>query len=72
VKDGFAAATRDQELKIPGLEIMMLVSTENVTTQVNGAVKPGAPDKDALTARRNALAEIRKTEEAKPDSPANP
>jgi hypothetical protein len=65
VKDGFAAATRDQELKIPGLEIMMLVSTENVTAQVNRAVKPGTADKDALTARRNALGEIRKTEEVK-------
>jgi hypothetical protein len=65
VKDGFVASTREQEIKVPGLELMMLVSMEDVTAQVNGAVKPGMADKDALTARRNALGEIRKGEEAK-------
>jgi len=65
VKDGFAATTREQEIKVPGLELMMLVSTEDVTVRVNAAVKPGTADKDALTARRNALAELRKAEEAR-------
>ena len=65
VKDGFTAATREQEIKVPGLELMMLVSMENVTGPVNAAVKPGTADKDALTARRNALADLRKGEEAK-------
>jgi hypothetical protein len=65
VRDGFTAATREQELKVPGLELMMLVSTEDVTVRVNAAVKPGTADKDALTARRNALADLRKAEEAK-------
>ncbi len=65
VKDGFTAVTREQEIRVPGLEIMMLVSLENVTAQVNGAVKPGTADKDALTTRRNALADLRKIEEAK-------
>ncbi|MCX6547755.1 MAG: S46 family peptidase [Acidobacteria bacterium] len=65
VKDGFAAITREQEIKVPGLELMMLVSTEDVTVRVNAAVKPGTADKDALTARRNALAELRKAEEAR-------
>jgi len=65
VKDGFTAASRDGELKIPGLELMMLVSTEDVTARVNGAVKAGTADKDALTARRNALADLRKAEETK-------
>ncbi|MEI6473216.1 MAG: S46 family peptidase, partial [Holophagaceae bacterium] len=65
VKDGFAATTREQEIKVPGLELMMLVSTEDVTLRVNAAVKPGTADKDALTARRNALAELRKAEEAR-------
>jgi hypothetical protein len=64
VKDGFVAMTREQEIKVPGLELMMLVSTEDVTARVNGAVKPGTADKDALKARRNALADIRKAEEA--------
>jgi hypothetical protein len=65
VKDGFTAASRAQEIPIPGLELMMLVSMDNVTAQVNSAVKPGTADKDALTARRNALADIRKAEETK-------
>ncbi|MDR3683771.1 MAG: S46 family peptidase, partial [Geothrix sp.] len=65
VKDGFVAHRRDQELKIPGLELMMLVSMEDVTAQVNGAVAKGTADKDALTMRRNALADLRKAEEAK-------
>ena len=65
VRDGFTAATREQELKVPGLELMMLVSTEDVTARVNAAVKPGTADKDALTARRNALADLRKAEEAR-------
>ncbi|NWJ42225.1 MAG: S46 family peptidase [Geothrix sp.] len=65
VRNGFTAATRPQEVKVPGLELMMLVSSEDVTARVNGAVKPGTADKDALTARRNALADLRKVEEAK-------
>ncbi|HJV48751.1 MAG TPA: S46 family peptidase [Geothrix sp.] len=65
VRDGFTAATRADEIPVPGLELMMLVSMENVTDRVNGAVKPGTADKDALSARRNALAELRKAEEAR-------
>lgn len=65
VKDGFVAAARAQEIKVPGLELMMLVATEDVTARVNGAIKPGTADKDALTARRNALSELRKAEEAR-------
>lgn len=65
VKDGFTASKREQELKVPGLELMMLVSMKDVTMRVNAAVTTGMADKDALTARRNALGEIRRTEEAK-------
>ncbi len=65
VKDGFTANRREQELKVPGLELMMLVSMEDVTSRVNDAVSKGMADKDALTARRNALADLRKAEEAK-------
>ncbi len=65
VKDGFTAASRGQEIKVPGLELMMLVSMKDVTIRVNSAVTPGMADKDALTTRRNALADLRRTEEAK-------
>ena len=65
VRDGFVATTRQQELKVPGLELMLLVSTEDVTARVNGAVKAGATDAEALTLRRNALAGLRQAEEAR-------
>ncbi|HEX9082093.1 MAG TPA: S46 family peptidase, partial [Holophagaceae bacterium] len=64
VKDGFAATDRAQERKAPGLELMELVSSEDVTARVNAAVKPGMEDAAALAARRQALAAIRKAEEA--------
>jgi hypothetical protein len=65
VKDGFTTTTRGQELRVPGLELMMLVSTEDVTARVNGSVQAGMTDKAALAARRNALADLRKAEEAR-------
>jgi hypothetical protein len=65
IKNGFTAARRDQEIKVPGLELMMLVSQENVTVQVHAAVQPAMAEKDALKARQNALSQLRKSEEAK-------
>ncbi len=65
IKNGFTAASREQEIKVPGLELMMLVSQENVTAQVQAAVKAGMAEKDALKARQNALSQLRKAEEAK-------
>jgi len=65
VKACFTAASRAAEIRIPGFELRMLVSMEDVTARVNAAVPVGMADKDALTARRNALGEIRKGEEAK-------
>jgi len=64
IKDGFTAASREQEIKVPGLDLMMLVASENVTARVNGAVKAGTPEKDALKARQNELSTI-KTEQEK-------
>ena len=65
IRDGFMAGTRDQELRIPGLELMMLVSQENVTAQVNRAVTAKMSEKEALKARQFALGTLRKNEEAK-------
>ncbi len=65
VKDGFVAATREQEIRVPGLELMMLVSMDDVTAKVRAAVPAGTPEKAALTLRRNALADLRKGEEAR-------
>jgi Peptidase S46 len=60
IRDGFYAATRDQELKTPDLEINVLQSMENVTARVVAAVQPGMTDSAALTARRAAIAAIEK------------
>jgi hypothetical protein len=46
-KNGFYARTQADELKCPDLEINVLVSYEDVTRRVQGAVKPGATDAQA-------------------------
>src|SRR3990167_607391 len=53
--NGFVAANREGEIKVPGLELYTLMTMENVTAKVNGAVKQGASDKEALDARQKAL-----------------
>ncbi len=58
VQEGFYAPTEAQELKCPGLEVDQLVSMENVTAKVQGAVKPGMSDVQALQARRAEIAAI--------------
>jgi len=58
--EGFYARSREEELKCPDLEINVLVSFENVTKQVQGAVKPGAPDKEANEQRKAMMATIEK------------
>jgi hypothetical protein len=57
-KEGFVARTRAEELKIPSLELNMLVSIEDVTDKVNSAVKPDMSAADAFTARRAAISKI--------------
>jgi hypothetical protein len=51
-KEGFVARTRGEEIKAPSLELNVLMSIEDVTTRVNGAVKAGASDAEAFAARR--------------------
>jgi hypothetical protein len=60
VKEGFYAATRQDELKCPDLEINVLVSYEDVSTRVQGAVKDGASDKDANSLRKAEMSAIEK------------
>ena len=57
-KDGFVAHSRAEELKIPSLELNVLVSIEDVTDRVNGALKPNSSAADAFAARRAAISEI--------------
>src|SRR5215217_2738869 len=57
-KDGFVARTRAEELRIPSLELNVLVSIEDVTDRVNGAVKPDMSAADAFSARRAAISKL--------------
>src|SRR5215467_13967838 len=57
-KDGFLARTRAEEMKIPNLELNVLMSIEDVTNRVNDAVKAGMSDADAFAARRAEISKI--------------
>ena len=57
-KEGFLARTRADEIKIPSLELNVLMSIEDVTARVTGAVKPGSTDADAFAARRAEISAI--------------
>lgn len=59
-RDGFYASTPAEELKCPDLEINVLVSYENVSQRVQGAVKAGVSDKEAGDVRRAQIAAIEK------------
>ncbi len=59
-KDGFYARTREQEVKAPDLELNQLISIEDVTDRVNGAVKSGSSPAEANAARLAAIADIEK------------
>jgi hypothetical protein len=61
VKDGFYAATRQDELKCPDLEANVIVGMEDVTSQVKDAAKEGAKAAEALQKRNAAIARIEKT-----------
>lgn len=55
---GFYAATPDQELKCPDLEINVLISMKNVTDKVRAVVKTGMGEEEALKAREAVIAKI--------------
>lgn len=57
-KEGFVAKTRADEIKAPSLELNVLMSIEDVTARVNGAVKAGSTDADAFAARRAEISAI--------------
>jgi hypothetical protein len=58
VKDGFYARTQAEEIKCPDLELNVLISMENVTARVEGAVRKGMSDKEALEAQKAEIAKI--------------
>src|SRR5438128_11192450 len=57
-KEGFVARTAAQEMKIPNLELNVLMSIEDVTVRVNNAGKAGMSNAEALAARRAEIGAI--------------
>ena len=57
-KEGFVAKTRAEEIKAPSLELNVLISIEDVTSRVNGAVKANSTDAEAFAARRAETSKI--------------
>ncbi len=60
VAQGFLATTYEEEIRCPDLELNVLMSMEDVTARVTAAVKPGMSEKQALDARKAAIAAIEK------------
>ena len=59
VKKGFVARTRAEEIPVPGLELDTLEAMEDVTAQVEAAVKPGLPEKQAARLREQELERLK-------------
>ncbi|HZN34997.1 MAG TPA: S46 family peptidase [Pirellulaceae bacterium] len=60
LKTGFHARALAEEQKCVDLELNVLVKIEDVTAQVNAAVKPGQPPAEAQLARRAVINTIEK------------
>ncbi len=60
LRDGFYARTRAEEKKCIDLELNVLMSIEDVTARVNGAVKSEMTSEQASDARKSVIAAIEK------------
>lgn len=58
VSNGFLARTRNEEIPLPGTELSVLESIEDVTDRVNAAVDPNLTPDEAVKARHAVFAEI--------------
>ena len=65
LRNGFYAKTQVDEIKSTDLELNVLMSIEDVTARVNGAVKPGMTTDQASGARNAAIAAIEKESKEK-------
>src|SRR5438094_1034614 len=65
LRDGFYAKTQTDEIKSSDLELNVLMSIEDVTARVNGAVKPGMTGDQASGARNAVIAAIEKESKEK-------
>src|SRR5438105_3248218 len=60
LRDGFYAKTQAEEKKCVDLELNVLMSIEDVTARVNGAVKAGTNTEQSANARKAVIAAIEK------------
>ncbi len=65
LRDGFHAKTQADEIKSSDLELNVLMSVEDVTARVTGAVKPGMTSDQASSARNAVVAAIEKESKEK-------
>jgi hypothetical protein len=64
-QEGFYAATREQELKCPDIELNVLEEIVDVTAEVKGAVKPEMKPPEVQAARSAIFAKIARDSQAK-------
>lgn len=57
-KEGFVARSQAEEMKAEGLELNQLISIEDVTARINGAVKNGMSAAEANVARRAEISAL--------------
>jgi hypothetical protein len=55
IRNGFVAQTREQEIKVPGLNLRTLMAMVNVTDRIAKVVKAGTPEKDAAGVKQKEL-----------------
>jgi Peptidase S46 len=65
IQTGFYAATADQEMKSPDLEVNVLMSMENVTDRVQAALKNAKNAEAEFAARKAAIAAIERESQEK-------
>ena len=65
IKDGFYAASPDQEMKSPDLEVNVLQSLEDVTGRVTAALKGAKTPEAEYAARKAVIAEIERESQQK-------
>ncbi|MGZ5488030.1 MAG: S46 family peptidase [Candidatus Aminicenantales bacterium] len=58
MKTGFYARTQAEELKVPGMELRVLIGIADVTDKVLGAEKPGTTPVEAADARQKVIAAL--------------
>ena len=60
IKTGFYAASLADEARCPNLELNQLISIEDVSARIHGAVKPGMSNAESGQAERSAMSSIEK------------